>query len=652
MATAMIVALFAVNLSGVAATGTTDSSWEDVTYDSSITFSAVLNDDGSVTATWSPYSHTEEFTYYKLVRSETNNNPVYPEDGYIFYGSGVGETSYTDYEVPDGTSYYRICQIASPARYCSSTVVEISANGASVTVEQAEDEIVAEEEEVVQTEEITETDSTDENSTSEEITPVENGVFSDLPVDHWAGDCVEQLLAEGIVSGDPAGTFRPNDNVNRAEFVKMIMRALYPEMSDYAAVSCYGDVKSSDWFASPVCAAGSINIVKGYDGNVFRPAQFMTRAEAISVLAKAMNLPISANVASMFPDVTAVWQISYINAAAKQNLVGGYTDGSFRPNNNLSRAEAAKLVCNAVNSDYQYSPLNYTGDPADLPVSELPEEEEPETTETTDTTTQPPPVQTDAIIVDHTSTDLSKIPSEYIEAAKDMFAIAYGHTSHGSQITTGMEGLKGESGSTYYFTSSGVGGLLYNESLLYGDLGSEGSTDWYDATREMLDSNSHINMVMWSWCGGVSDMTSTGIDRYLSYMNNLETEYPDVTFVYMTGHLDGSGEEGNLHQRNEQIRNYVRANNKVLFDFADIESYDPSGNYFLDRYALDSNEYDSNGDGNPWGDANWADQWCSANSGSPLCAANSCAHSTSLNCNLKGRAFWWMMARLAGWDGQ
>ena len=57
----------------------------------------------------------------------------------------------------------------------------------------------------------------------------------------------------------------------------------------------------------------------------------------------------------------------------------------------------------------------------------------------------------------------------------------------------------------------------------------------------------------------------------------LETDYPKITFVYMTAHLDGSGADGNTNQRNEQIRAYCRANNKVLFDFADIESYDPDG---------------------------------------------------------------------------
>jgi hypothetical protein len=86
----------------------------------------------------------------------------------------------------------------------------------------------------------------------------------------------------------------------------------------------------------------------------------------------------------------------------------------------------------------------------------------------------------------------------------------------------------------------------------------------------------------------------------------------------------------------------------VLFDFADIESYDPDGNYFLDKYADDHCNYDS--DGNGTRDANWAEEWSAANPGQ--CSSCSCAHSHPLNCDLKGKAFWWMMARLAGWEAE
>jgi len=202
----------------------------------------------------------------------------------------------------------------------------------------------------------------------------------------------------------------------------------------------------------------------------------------------------------------------------------------------------------------------------------------------------------------------------------------------------------------YAFDHDGTDGALsLHDRTPSGDLGNPNRTEWYYRTRNLLnDHGSDRNMIMWSWCGQVSTASKNDIDTYLNLMSSLEQEFSTVTFVYMTGHLDGTGENGNLHQRNNQIREYCRQNNKVLFDFADIESYDPDGNYFLDKYANDECYYDSDGDG-VW-DANWADEWCAAHPGE--CSDCVCAHSRPLNCDLKGRAFWWMMARLAGWEAE
>lgn len=225
------------------------------------------------------------------------------------------------------------------------------------------------------------------------------------------------------------------------------------------------------------------------------------------------------------------------------------------------------------------------------------------------------------IIADHlAAAAFSLIPENYINQAITNYKIFYGHTSHGSQIITGLEMLQS---AIYDF-----GSLSMEE---YGtDLGD---SSWPDITRDRLNTvGSDINVVVWSWCGQVSYISSSEINDYLSAMNQLEQDYPNVIFIYMTGHTDGSGESGTLNINNQIIRDYAEANNKILFDFADIESWDPDGNYYPDTSD----------------DCGWCTTWCASHTCEDC---GDCAHSHCFNCYQKGKAFWWMMARMAGWDG-
>jgi hypothetical protein len=255
-----------------------------------------------------------------------------------------------------------------------------------------------------------------------------------------------------------------------------------------------------------------------------------------------------------------------------------------------------------------------------------------------------------AIIVDHRCTEISLVPQNWIETAKSELIIAYGHTSHGSQLVSGMTGLIGFLGDLYTFNEDGSGGALeLRDTPFTGayDLGNPDRTTWEAATRSYLNANSEVNVIIWSWCSQVSSATESDINTYLNLMSGLEEDYPDVYFVYMTGHLDGTGLEGNLHIRNEQIRDYCSEHNKMLYDFADIEMYDPDGTYYGDKIPNDNCDYDSDGDGTR--DANWALQWQEARPGEWYDCG--CAHSQSLNCNLKAYAAWWLWSTIAGWNG-
>ncbi|MBK7630733.1 MAG: T9SS type A sorting domain-containing protein [Ignavibacteriales bacterium] len=259
----------------------------------------------------------------------------------------------------------------------------------------------------------------------------------------------------------------------------------------------------------------------------------------------------------------------------------------------------------------------------------------------------------ESIIANHTIAKLSLTPSNWIDSAKVKLHIAYGHTSHGSQLITGMDGLENWKGSQYAFNEGGTNGALDIDDYAFSgasDLGSPDFVAWESATRTYLNNSANIdvNVVIWSWCGQVSSATQENIDTYLSLMNELENDFPNVKFVYMTGHLDGSGINGNLNQRNEQIRNYCLTNRKILYDFNDIESYDPNGNYYLDKNATDNCDYDSDGNGSL--DKNWAIDWQNSHTINIDWYDCSPAHTQALNGNLKAYAAWWLWAKLAGWN--
>ena len=270
-----------------------------------------------------------------------------------------------------------------------------------------------------------------------------------------------------------------------------------------------------------------------------------------------------------------------------------------------------------------------------------------------------------AIIIDHHNTKLANIPPEWIIAAKQNLHIAYGTTSHGSQLPYGMTGLVDWKGDFYAWNKGGTNSALdlrefsgssfgYPEvSTVAYDLGNPNYTAWAAATRQYLAIHPEINVVIWSWCAHMATGDASVIQNYLNLMAALESDFPNVKFIYMTGKTIGGywgDEDGGAYyhyRRAKEIREHCLKNNRILYDFADIESWDPDDNWYGDKLVNCDCSYDSDGDYVQ--DRNWAIEWQNANPGEWYDCYS--AHSQPLNANLKAYAAWHLWARLAGWDG-
>ena len=180
------------------------------------------------------------------------------------------------------------------------------------------------------------------------LTLVGRHPFSDLGPDSWADDPVQYLVDAGVVAGYDDGTFRPNANVTRAQFAKMLVGALGWPLATPASPT-FSDVPPTFWGYAYIETAVAHGVISGYPDGTFRPAADLTRAQLAKMVVTARSWAMDPPAASPFTDVApGDWFYSYAAMTNAAQAMGGYADGTFRPYAPATRAQIAKILTLAL----------------------------------------------------------------------------------------------------------------------------------------------------------------------------------------------------------------------------------------------------------------------------------------------------------------
>ena len=153
---------------------------------------------------------------------------------------------------------------------------------------------------------------------------------------------------DAYLLGYEDGTVRPEGSITRAEVATIFFRLLTDESRDkfWSQTNDYTDVPADAWYNSAVSTLSNAGILDGYEDGTFRPDGNITRAEFATITARFLEASYDGG--NRFPDIDGHWAAEYINEAANAGIVDGYEDGTFRPQQNITRAEAVTMVNRTV----------------------------------------------------------------------------------------------------------------------------------------------------------------------------------------------------------------------------------------------------------------------------------------------------------------
>ena len=164
----------------------------------------------------------------------------------------------------------------------------------------------------------------------------------------WKASTVPDMLNGddhyAYVVGYTDGTVRPNANISRAEVATIFFRLLKEGVrsENLTTSNTFKDVLDGQWHNTPISTMAKLGVVKGRNAECFDPDAPITRAEFATICARFDKTQISTS--SNFTDISGHWAEKYIERAATLGWIAGYSDGTFRPSNYITRAEAMTMI--------------------------------------------------------------------------------------------------------------------------------------------------------------------------------------------------------------------------------------------------------------------------------------------------------------------
>lgn len=169
--------------------------------------------------------------------------------------------------------------------------------------------------------------------------------YSDLTNSHWAYESIQTLSKKNVIAGYPDGTFLPEAVVTREQLVKMLLIAF--ELEGDTELN-FSDIESDRWSAPFIESAVALGIVNGMGDGTFLPAAGVTRQDAAVMIARICEkkgIVLSGKGTVTDSDKIASYAVESVEKLVSAGIISGFEDGTFRPAEMLTRAQAAKLIC-------------------------------------------------------------------------------------------------------------------------------------------------------------------------------------------------------------------------------------------------------------------------------------------------------------------